>query len=98
MFIVMMFILMMFILMMFIVLMFILLIWLTYLRVGSGSESEHHMCMLCDNRANIMFKPCGHVSMCSECAQPRVKKCPLCKVWKRYYLESCSFSVYITSM
>ena len=36
-------------------------------------------CMVCsDQRRDVLFLPCGHITVCSGCS-PRVKKCLLCK-------------------
>jgi len=36
-------------------------------------------CMVCsDQKRNVLFTPCGHITVCSGCS-PRVKKCLLCK-------------------
>ena len=41
---------------------------------------ENKLCFLCEDVIpNIRFEPCGHTTMCSQCAG-RVKKCPLCRV------------------
>ena len=37
------------------------------------------LCVLCENPADVKFEPCGHVTMCSDCAD-RAKRCPVCKV------------------
>ena len=46
-------------------------------------------CFLCDNVMNAKFSPCGHVSMCMNCA-PKALRCPLCKVsgLKSYHVYS----------
>ena len=36
-------------------------------------------CFLCDSPADVVFQPCGHSVMCSQCAA-RAKKCPTCRV------------------
>ena len=36
-------------------------------------------CMVCsDQRREILFSPCGHITVCSQCST-RVKKCLLCR-------------------
>lgn len=36
-------------------------------------------CMVCsDQKRDILFVPCGHITICSQCSV-RVKKCLLCK-------------------
>ena len=48
---------------------------------GSNRSSEANLdeCMVCsDQTRDILFLPCGHVTVCSQCSI-RVKKCLLCK-------------------
>jgi len=46
---------------------------------GRVEESLLDECMVCsDQKRNILFTPCGHVTVCSGCSS-RVKKCLLCK-------------------
>lgn len=48
-------------------------------------------CVICtDNKRDVLFGPCGHVSTCSSCA-PRVAKCLICKeiVQTRTKIEEC---------
>ena len=48
---------------------------------GDGKHmKENKLCFLCEDfTANVRFEPCGHTTMCSQCAE-RVKKCPICRV------------------
>ncbi|XP_074640776.1 baculoviral IAP repeat-containing protein 3-like [Tubulanus polymorphus] len=40
---------------------------------------EELMCKICmDNKADIVFLPCGHLVSCRGCA-PAMKKCPICR-------------------
>ena len=41
--------------------------------------AQDKLCALCENPADVKFEPCGHVTMCSDCAD-RAKRCPVCKV------------------
>ena len=41
--------------------------------------AELELCVLCENPADVKFEPCGHITMCSDCAD-RAKRCPVCKV------------------
>merc|ERR1719410_1497584 len=47
--------------------------------VGIADEKVLDECLVCsDQRRNVLFSPCGHITVCSGCS-PRVKKCLLCK-------------------
>ncbi len=44
------------------------------------SISYKYECKICTEReANIIFLPCGHVSVCKYCAST-LNKCPICRV------------------
>ena len=57
---------------------------------ASSSTAE---CFLCESPVDIKLEPCGHVILCSTCAQ-RAKKCPQCKV-RLYYHQPKSSSLII---
>jgi len=44
-------------------------------------KTEDNECLLClDNKKDIVFIPCGHVSMCSGCANKFTNtECPCCR-------------------
>ena len=42
-------------------------------------NSEDQLCCLCDCVVNVRLSPCGHSTMCSECAGT-AKRCPQCRV------------------
>ena len=44
-----------------------------------NTADDIELCVLCENLADVKFEPCGHVTMCSDCAD-RAKRCPVCKV------------------
>ena len=47
--------------------------------VGGPEDKLLDECLVCsDQRRNVLFAPCGHITVCSGCS-PRVKKCLLCK-------------------
>ena len=47
--------------------------------VGISDEKLLDECLVCsDQRRQVLFSPCGHITVCSGCS-PRVKKCLLCK-------------------
>jgi len=47
--------------------------------VGMPEDKLLDECLVCsDQRRNVLFAPCGHITVCSGCS-PRVKKCLLCK-------------------
>jgi len=47
--------------------------------VGVPEDKLLDECLVCsDQRRNVLFAPCGHITVCSGCS-PRVKKCLLCK-------------------
>ena len=47
--------------------------------IGLADEKLLDECLVCsDQRRNVLFSPCGHITVCSGCS-PRVKKCLLCK-------------------
>lgn len=49
-------------------------------RISAAEEqSQDGLCVLCENPADVKFEPCGHIIMCSVCAD-RAKRCPVCKV------------------
>ncbi|XP_053391856.1 baculoviral IAP repeat-containing protein 7-like [Mercenaria mercenaria] len=40
---------------------------------------ENQICKIClDNRADVIFLPCGHMVSCPQCA-PALLKCPICR-------------------
>lgn len=42
-------------------------------------ETEDKLCCVCsDEKKNVMFEPCRHVSVCEACA-PKIEMCPLCR-------------------
>ena len=43
------------------------------------SDSDDRLCCLCDRVVNVRLSPCGHSTMCSECAGT-AKRCPECRV------------------
>jgi len=48
-------------------------------------------CMVCsDNKRDVLFKPCNHISVCKQCS-PRCKKCLICKeqVQERVEIDEC---------
>ena len=47
--------------------------------VGISDEKLLDECLVCsDQRRQVLFSPCGHITVCSGCSG-RVKKCLLCK-------------------
>ena len=49
------------------------------MQVGGPEDKLLDECLVCsDQRRNVLFAPCGHITVCSGCS-PRVKKCLLCK-------------------
>lgn len=49
-------------------------------RKHSEEENEKHgmHCIICcENRKNVVFRPCSHVVQCDSCPVPR--QCPICK-------------------
>ena len=60
---------------------------------ASTPEEDKNLdeCMVCsDQKRDILFIPCGHITICSQCSV-RVKKCLLCKefVDDRRKIEDC---------
>jgi len=59
--------------------------------VGGPEDKLLDECLVCsDQRRNVLFAPCGHITVCSGCS-PRVKKCLLCKEYvdDRTVLADC---------
>ena len=57
--------------------------------VGGPEDKLLDECLVCsDQRRNVLFAPCGHITVCSGCS-PRVKKCLLCK---EYVDDRCTLS------
>ena len=59
--------------------------------VDENTEKNLDECLLCsDQKRNVLFTPCGHVSVCSGCS-PRVKKCLQCKEFidDRKVIDEC---------
>ncbi|KAF0975048.1 hypothetical protein FDP41_005801 [Naegleria fowleri] len=46
-------------------------------------DDDDHLCVICiSERASIVVLPCGHLSLCSECANAlrnQTNKCPICR-------------------
>lgn len=52
-------------------------------KISEYLESKQHnlcgICIICyDNKTNIMFEPCNHHVVCSDCSK-NVNKCPICR-------------------
>lgn len=48
-------------------------------RSGGGSGGVRPWCVICmENPEEIAVDPCGHLSMCAECAD-KVQQCPVCR-------------------
>ncbi|KAH3722645.1 hypothetical protein Pelo_18649 [Pelomyxa schiedti] len=46
---------------------------------SNGNNHSSNICMECDERPpNVLFQPCGHSVLCSQCAT-FMKKCPDCR-------------------
>ena len=62
---------------------------LYYIRIAADIYTElnkkryktEEVCAICfDNKPNIIFKPCGHTSICNICYETgEIKVCPLCR-------------------
>ena len=53
------------------------------------SELSLDECMVCsDQTRDILFLPCGHVTVCGQCSV-RVKKCLLCKEYIDERVKVC---------
>ena len=68
-----------------------------------NTADDIELCVLCENPADVKFEPCGHVTMCSDCAD-RAKRCPVCKVqapltaFKLWCLDLSAISVLATGI
>lgn len=47
-------------------------------------------CIMCDNKANIRFNPCGHSVLCDECGQ-RATRCPEKGCGVRILVALCTY-------
>ena len=66
------------------------------LLVENERLKEQYMCKIClDNRADVIFLPCGHMVSCPQCA-PALLKCPMCRQTINGQLKAL-FSVINTS-
>ena len=47
---------------------------------SDAKQEERGMCKICfDNKANVIFVPCGHFMSCVECGS-KCDTCPICRV------------------
>lgn len=52
-------------------------------RISSSPQAEEEECVAClDLQANVCLIPCGHVCLCTSCAEklPHPKTCPMCRM------------------
>ena len=56
------------------------------------SSSNLGICVFCQTKqANVTFKPCGHLALCSRCFsqnQSQIKFCPCCRKTIKSYEEN----------
>ena len=61
------------------------------MAINQADDKCLEECMVCsDQTRDILFLPCGHVTVCHQCSV-RVKKCLLCKEYvdDRKKIEDC---------
>ena len=64
-------------------------------------DDDCDLCFMCDNRVDVKFSPCGHATICSQCAPTcRAKRCPVCKVsrFKTILIANVQLWVFILCM
>ena len=52
-----------------------------YINLNKKDYKTEEVCAICyDNKPNIIFKPCGHTSICKSCYNlGKINTCPMCR-------------------